>query len=245
MCSPQVLATAPPCPAATAAAPDAPRPSVRIRGVDKTFRQRRSRIRVFTSLDLSLDLARVNLILGRNGCGKSTLLRLVAGLVTPDRGTVDLAAPPSPRGAPALLYAGASPGVLVGKLTLRENLAYFAALRGCAIDEARYARLLHRFQIIDRADDLVEGLSRGTQQKALLVRALACEARVVLLDEPTESLDDAAAAALVDEITDRTRAGTGFVIATHDRRFLQIEGSCRFVSTHAGGFVRDTGGAHD
>jgi ABC-2 type transport system ATP-binding protein len=199
---------------------------------------------LFTDLELTLDLDRVNLILGRNGCGKSTLLRLVAGLVTPDRGTVQLVASPSPTGAPALIYAGSGPGVLVGRMTLRENLAYFAALRGCGIDTARRDDLLRRLGIADCADDLVESLSRGTQQKAQLLRALACEADVMLLDEPTESLDDAAAATVIDVIGERSRAGVGFTIATHDRRLLAIAGCRRYVSTHAGGFVRDTGAPH-
>jgi ABC-2 type transport system ATP-binding protein len=228
-------------------------PAVHLRAVDRSFRHRRGRRRVLDALDLTFDLDRVNLLFGRNGSGKSTVLRLVAGLIAPERGRVQFA--PSPCGgtvAPLrLLHAGAGPGVLVGRLTIRENLAWFAAMGGYAVDAARLERLLLRLEIADRADDLVESLSRGMQQKALLVRALACRANVVLLDEPTEALDDASVDVLVDELG-RTASGhagagagpsTGYLVATHDARLRRVAG-CRCFHAIPGGFAADTEPRH-
>jgi ABC-type multidrug transport system ATPase subunit len=214
---------------------------LRLHGVHKAFPHRRGRRRVLDGLDLSFDLDRTNLLYGRNGSGKSTLLRVAAGLVTPDRGRVEFM-PSAPGGGPSgrLVYAGGTPAVLFGRLTIRENLAWFAAMGGYEIEPARLERLLLRLEIADRADDRIESLSRGMQQKAMLVRALACRASVVLLDEPTEALDDASVAVLVDELG---RCGGGALVATHDPRLRAIA-ACRCFHAIPGGFAADTESSH-
>jgi len=219
------------------------RPAVHLRGIAKTFVQRGSRRRVFDDLDLHLDLDRVNLLFGPNGSGKSTLLRVLAGLVTPDAGRIEFSGPWPGGLRPVLLHAGAGPGVLVPRLTVRENIRWFAAMGDYALDEPLLDTLLRRLDLHARADDLVEGLSRGQQQKALLVRALACRTDLVLLDEPTEYLDDGSVAILADMLEAAARNGTGFVVATHDRRLRAIRASRSWRSA-CGVFVPDGDADH-
>ena len=215
-----------------------PPAAVRLQGVAKRFTHRGAQRRVFEDLDLLLELDRPHLLFGPNGSGKSTLLRLLAGLLTPDAGRIQYAGswPGGPR--PAVLYAGAGPGVLGGRLTVRENIRWFAAMGDYPLDPEALDQLLARLDLRPRADDLVESLSRGQQQKALLVRALACRADLVLLDEPTESLDDGAVAVLVDLLSAAQAAGRALVIATHDRRLRELPRSRSWRAT-CGLFVPD------
>jgi ABC-type multidrug transport system ATPase subunit len=195
-------------------------------GIDKAFKGRRRINTVFHDFSLTLPLDRVVLLFGKNGSGKSTLLRMIAGLVTPDAGTIEfregvLRHPLSDRFL-SILHGGAGAGTLYAKMTVLENIAYFSGISGYRRLPARLDLLLRRFGLREQKDELVETLSRGTRQKALLVRSLACEAGMVLLDEPTEYLDDDAVRALIETIDEVAASGVSFVIATHDARLATL-----------------------
>lgn len=154
-------------------------------------------------------------LLGPNGAGKSTLLRLAAGLLRPTAGSaridgvVATAAPKALRAR--IAYAGHEPQLYRG-LTARENLALHLRLHG-RTDDPR--ALLERVGLADRADDRIDGFSRGMLQRLALARATAHEPGLLLLDEPASGLD-ADGRRLLD---DALRAGIGSrtqVVASHD-----------------------------
>lgn len=154
-------------------------------------------------------------LLGPNGAGKSTLLRLAAGLLRPTAGSaridgVDATAAPKALRA-RIAYAGHEPQLYRG-LTARENLALHLRLHG-RTDDPR--ALLERVGLADRADDRIDGFSRGMLQRLALARATAHEPGLLLLDEPASGLD-ADGRRLLD---DALRAGIGSrtqVVASHD-----------------------------
>ena len=138
-------------------------------------------------------------LLGANGAGKSTLLRIVATLLLPSSGAARVAghdAAREPRAVRRLLgyHAGTDHG-FYARLTGRENLLFFGRLNhlsNCAAS-LRISQLAEQFQLGEALDRQVRTLSTGTVQRLSLLRALLHQPQVLLLDEPTRSLDAIAA----------------------------------------------------
>jgi sodium transport system ATP-binding protein len=139
-------------------------------------------------------------LLGANGAGKTTLLRLLATLLLPTRGTASLAGHDTVREAAAVrrqigYHAGSDSG-FYPRLTARQNLRFFGRLNHLSDSfiDARLRILSERFELGPAMDRQVRFLSSGTVQRLSLLRALLHEPKVLLLDEPTRSLDAIAAA---------------------------------------------------
>jgi heme exporter protein A len=154
-------------------------------------------------------------VLGPNGAGKSTLLRLVAGLLRPTAGSArigDVEAIAAPKEVRAgLAYAGHQPQLYRG-LTARENIDLHLRLHQASADTGA---LLERVGLADRADERIDGFSRGMLQRLALARATAHDPVLLLLDEPASGLD-ADGRALLDATL---RAGIGSrtqLVASHD-----------------------------
>ena len=122
-------------------------------------------------------------LIGGNGCGKSTLLRVVHGLVAPSAGQLQV----PPRAAQAMLFQ--RPWML--RTSVQNNIAVGLRLRGTPRAEARVCALqaLERVQLAALAGRNARGLSGGQQQRLALARAWAQRPQLLLLDEPTASLD--------------------------------------------------------
>ncbi len=218
-------------------APDASSPAVIIRRLRKSYhthpswrdlaRLRFSGARLDVLRDVSLELQPGELfgLLGPNGAGKTTLLKILATLVTPDGGTVsvcgaDVGSEPA-RVRRALGSAPPEERSLSWRLTGRENLELFGALHGLAAEEAaRRAIELLALVGLDpaAADRMVGTFSSGMRQRLLIARSLVAGPRVLLLDEPTRSLDPMAARDLrrfIRETLCRER-GLTVLLATHD-----------------------------
>jgi ABC-type multidrug transport system ATPase subunit len=138
-------------------------------------------------------------LLGANGAGKSTLLRILATLLIPTRGKASIAGHDvvgAPREVRRNLgyHAGMDLG-FYARLTGRDNLRFFARLNHLPdkLIESRMEFLAERFELASALDKQVRMLSSGTVQKLSLVRALLHQPKVLLLDEPTRSLDAFAA----------------------------------------------------
>ncbi len=139
-------------------------------------------------------------LLGTNGAGKTTLLRILATLLLPSRGTAAVVGFDSRRHCAEVrrhigYHAGSDLG-FYSRLTGHENLRFFGRLNhlGDAALRTRIPALAERFQLADVLDRQVRTLSSGTIQRLSLLRAMIHEPAVLLLDEPTRSLDALAAA---------------------------------------------------
>jgi len=162
-------------------------------------------------------------LLGANGAGKSTLLRILATLLLPTGGRAKIAgydAVLDPRAVRRQLgyHAGSDIG-FYPRLTGRENLRFFGRLNHLSNANAalRIAHLAQQFRLEEALDRQVRTLSSGTVQRLSLARALLHEPRVLLLDEPTRSLDAIAASEfrrfLKSEVL--RRGDTSLLFASH------------------------------
>jgi len=167
------------------------------------------------------------LIVGPSGCGKTTLLHLIAGLLVPSAGRVivdgqDLAAlSPAARDR----FRGRRIGIvlqqfhLLPTITAMQNLLVAQSIAGLPVDRGTATSVLNALGIDERLDAFPHQLSVGQQQRVAIARALVNRPRLVLADEPTSNLDDAAAAAVIDLLLSATqRQGATLVVATHDSR---------------------------
>lgn len=155
----------------------------------------------------------ITVLMGPNGAGKSLTLRVLAGLVAPDAGQVGPKAP----GLPGMALVFQRPVLL--RRSVAGNLAHALSVLGVsgARRSERVQALLDLGGLSELAGRPARRLSGGEQQRLALVRALAGRPGMLLLDEPTASLDPQATEAIEALIRQTADAGTGVVLVTHDR----------------------------
>jgi putative ABC transport system ATP-binding protein len=167
------------------------------------------------------------LVLGRSGSGKTTLLHVLAGLVHPTEGEVEVSGENLRRlrGARLDRWRATTVGIvlqalhLVKHLSVRDNLRLAQYLGHVAQDDARIADTLAALGVGDKAARRPTELSQGEQQRVAIARAVVNRPKLLLADEPTANLDDDAAARVVDLLSEQAaRHGATLVVATHDAR---------------------------
>lgn len=174
-------------------------------------------------VSLTLQPGRIMALLGASGSGKSTLMRLIAGLETPDAGTIRLGddilsapgrhAPPETRDVGLVFQDYA----LFPHLTVLDNVAFGLGRLSRKDRETRALSMLDQVGLVDRARSWPHDLSGGEQQRVALIRALAREPRVLLLDEPFSGLDRHLKISVRDFLFPALRAsGAAVVVVTHD-----------------------------
>ena len=178
---------------------------IRARSLEKRF----GATRVIRGLDLDVGERDLLVVTGPNGAGKSTLLALLAGLLAPTAGELEVAADRARIG-----YLAHEP-LLYRELTALENLHLYGRLYRVAERHERIGMLLERFGVWERRHERVRDLSRGLVQRLALCRALLHEPTLLLLDEPFAGLDREGAGVLVDEL-ERLRETRALVVATHE-----------------------------
>ncbi len=158
-------------------------------------------------------------LLGPNGAGKTTTIRVLACIIPPDSGEVrvngyDVVAESlSVKASVGLLPERIS---LYERLTVMENLLFFARLYGIDEPLPKVRELLDRLEIQDRADQPVSKLSKGLKQRVSIVRALLHDPPVLLLDEPTSGLDPMSAEVMRSLIRDLSSQGRTILLSSHN-----------------------------
>jgi ABC-type multidrug transport system ATPase subunit len=163
-------------------------------------------------------------ITGPNGAGKSTLLRLWAGLQRPQKGTVQVNGVKAHR-RKARLECGYSPDhpVLFDDLTIADNIRYACETSGTDEPTDLANSLIDAFEFEAMLDHFPSQLSRGQQQAASLVVAMARPVEVMLLDEPTLALDQVNQAHLANVLASHTK-GRLLVVASHEPGIIEAAG---------------------
>ncbi len=170
--------------------------------------------RLIDGVNLHMTAGQITTIMGPNGAGKSLLLRLLHGLIVPTSGQVSWggAAPTEAiRKRQALVFQ--RPVLL--RRSVAANVDFVLKLHGHA-DLTRRQALLDHVGLGDMARQMARRLSGGEQQRLALARALAIEPEVMLLDEPTASLDPASTAMIEDIVRSAHDNGTKIIFVTHD-----------------------------
>lgn len=166
-----------------------------VQGLSKTFGRGDSAVHAVKDISFAVEPGEILGLLGPNGAGKTTLIKTVLGLILPDEGEVRI------QGIDVYEQPGKAyehlDAMLEGvrnnywRLTVRENLRYFAAIQGqnpAAVAD-RHEALLEYLNLADKADTEVRELSRGMKQKVSLASVLAGDVSIAFVDEPTLGLD--------------------------------------------------------
>lgn len=182
--------------------------------------------RLFSGLDFSLNAGDIVWLRGRNGCGKTTLLRLLAGLASPEEGVIEIDGAPTAKAGTAwrrqLAYV-AHGNALKDDLSAVESLSFLARLHGAgAPDRMTLLQALRRLGVASRADAPVRTLSQGQRRRVALARlALPGAARLWLLDEPFDALDDSGIVALNSLLAEHAGGGGATLLTSHQPLSLQ------------------------
>jgi ABC-2 type transport system ATP-binding protein len=193
-------------------------------------------------LDLAIQSGEVVGLLGPNGAGKTTTVNLILGVLSPSSGRVLLFGRELERHRSELLrrvnFASAYAG-LPRNLTLRENLLIFADLYEVSEPEQRLKRVLGELELEALANRTVMQLSAGQRMRAVLAKALLSEPELLLLDEPTASLDPDTADRVREYLAELARVRRVTLLwASHN--MAEVERHCsRVVFLHRGRVVLD------
>lgn len=186
------------------------------------FRTGRAETHALKGISLSAAAGDVLALLGPNGSGKSTTLKLVSTMLLPDRGRVVVGGTDTQLQANAVRrqvgFAVASERSFFPRLTARENLDFFASLEDVPRRERghRVESVLREVGLEDAGGKQAMKLSSGMYQRLGIARALIKRPSVLLLDEPTRSLDLAAAGHLWRLIRELADEGITILLATHN-----------------------------
>ncbi|MFI4975282.1 MAG: ABC transporter ATP-binding protein [Caulobacterales bacterium] len=172
------------------------------------------------NLSLTVRSGELYALLGPNGAGKTTTLRMVAGLLKPNAGSIEVFgvdARTDPAAAKQMIAWAPDEPMLYDRLTPMEYLEFVAGLWGVDPKPARERAeaLLKWLGLWDQRAQRCETFSRGMKQKAALAGALIHEPRLLILDEPLTGLDAAAARQVKDVLGERVAGGATVILTTH------------------------------
>jgi ABC-2 type transport system ATP-binding protein len=189
--------------------------ALQLRGLTKRF----DRLAV-DALDLTVHPSEFYALVGPNGAGKTTTLRMVAGLLKPDAGAVEIFgidALSDPVAAKQMMAWVSDEPMIYDKLTPLEYLEFVAGLWGIAPKAAQATahELLASLGLAPHVNERCEGFSKGMRQKVALAGALVHDPRLIILDEPLTGLDALSARHVKGLLGNRVRAGCTVIMTTH------------------------------
>jgi ABC-2 type transport system ATP-binding protein len=209
-------------------APGSRDPAVSVEHLTKRFGRRLA----VDDVSFSVEAGEVFGFLGPNGAGKTTTVRMLATLIAPTAGTariagIELAAANGVEIRKRVAVMTENPGLYL-RLTVAENLEFFAGLYELTDPRARIQQALTAVNLVDRANGLCGSLSKGLRQRVALARALLSEPTVIFLDEPTSGLDPVASRDVHELIDGLREHGVTVFLTTH--RLEEAERICDRVA---------------
>jgi ABC-type multidrug transport system ATPase subunit len=173
-------------------------------------------------LDLTVASGSSVALIGHNGSGKSTLLRMVAGLLEPSSGEVDIAGwPMDSLEARATTSFLPDDPVLYDDLSVREHVEYVSRLHGGSGWDDYAEEVVTKLGLMDRVDDLPSRFSRGLRQKTSIVLGLVRPFSLLLVDEPFVGLDAPGRQAMLDLLDEVHADGAAVIVATHEPAYVE------------------------
>ena len=192
-----------------------PIPALKISGLKKHFDRP-----AVDGLELTIRAGEFYALLGPNGAGKTTTLRIVAGLLRPDAGSVEvfgIDALRDPVAAKRRIAWVSDEPMIYDRLSPFEYLEFVAGLWSvdAATGEARARELIDWLGLGPHAHERCQSFSKGMRQKVALAGALVHDPRLLILDEPLTGLDAGSARQVKEVLTERVRDGVAIVMTTH------------------------------
>jgi len=193
--------------------------------------------------DVTFDVAagRMTGFVGANGAGKTTSMRIILGVLAPDSGEVTWQGNRLTRADRRRFGYMPEERGLYPKMTIRDQLVYLGRLHGLTLEAVRRNadELLEWLSLGERADDPLENLSLGNQQRAQIAAALVHEPDVLVLDEPFSGLDPMAVDTVVAVLRERTAHGVPVLFSSH--QLDVVERLCDDLVIIADGVIRAAG----
>jgi len=189
-------------------------PTINLKGVTKSFGNRI----VLEAISFQLTAGESLCICGVNAAGKTTLLRIIAALLQPTEGTVEICGfnlKTQTRKIKPLVGAIMHQSMVYPQLTVIENLRFFAELYGLKNSNTRIQQLLEQMRLTPYRYDTPAILSRGINQRLAIARALIHNPDILLADEPFTALDSQAAGDLITILQNFKNQGGTVIMTTH------------------------------
>lgn len=187
---------------------------IRLQQITKQF----GRFKALDNLSIEIPSGDFVALLGPNGAGKTTTLKLLAGLIRPSSGSIQVDESGKSNRSVFLQSIGmvSHQSFLYNDLTAIENLRFYANMYNVSNASARITLLLKRVGLSARGDDIVRTFSRGMLQRLSIARALLHEPQMLLLDEPYTGLDVHGCRFLDEVLKEYHADGHSIVMITHD-----------------------------
>ena len=205
-----------------------------LENVSKCFMQGVEEVSALSLVSLHVKRGEYVVLKGSSGSGKSTLLSLIAGLQKPTSGLilVENQAVAKLSEAYSAKFRRETLGFIFQKyhlilnLSVEENIALALIPMNVSLQDVKQKvkRVMEQFHISHKAKTLTKHLSGGEQQRTAIARALVCEPKILLADEPTANLDATLSEALMTYLEAQKKEGLTIVLATHDP--LLVEQAC-------------------
>jgi putative ABC transport system ATP-binding protein len=229
-------------------------PAIRIEDITKSFGSGDTRVEVLRGISADIEAGRLTYLVGESGSGKTTLISIIAGILYPDAGRVQLFGTDiyDLAGNDLVRFRLKNIGFifqqynLLPTLTAAENAAVPLIAAGMKRTEAvaRGATVLERLGLGALVDRLPRQLSGGQQQRVAIARALVHEPRLVVCDEPTAALDAASGRRVMELLKDvALEPDRAVLIVTHDNRIFPL--ADRIIGMEDGRITHDGAGAPD
>ena len=177
---------------------------------------------VLRNINAGFEQGRIYGVVGVNGSGKTMLLRAICGFIRPNSGTVTIGGKTVefnrklPESVGVIIE---NPGFVLNETGV-QNLRYLADINH-AYDPAETKRLMTIFDLYEQANEKVKAYSLGMRQKLAIVQAFMEHQNLVLLDEPTNGLDESSVGVFLDEMKRQREQGKTIIIASHHRDELE------------------------
>lgn len=207
--------------------------AVLVDGVTKWFGEGDAKVQALRGLDLEIGMGELAMLVGPSGCGKTTLISIIAGLLDPTDGELEVlgARPKDLTAREQILFRRRNLGFvfqqfnLLPTLTAAENVAVPLFVAGTnrrhAIEQA--SELLNELGLSDRLSHLPADLSGGQQQRVAIARALIHNPRLIVCDEPTSALDAKTGHVVMELFSEvAVRPDRALIVVTHDSRIFEF-----------------------
>ncbi|QEA59321.1 ABC transporter ATP-binding protein [Leuconostoc koreense] len=187
---------------------------IQLTNLNKTFGQKIA----VSDMNMTLTEGKVMGLIGQNGAGKTTTFRMLLNFIKPTSGTITWNDQPITQNDKQRIGFLPEERGLYQKRTVEEQILYFAELHGMKRSDARIALKdwMKRLDVVGKASDKVQSLSKGNAQKVQMIASLIFEPSLLILDEPFSGLDPVNTSLMMDEIMRLRDNGAMIIFSSHD-----------------------------
>jgi ABC-2 type transport system ATP-binding protein len=198
-------------------------------------------LRVLDGVSFDVRPGRMTGFLGANGSGKTTTMRIILGVLAPQGGAVTWRDEPVTQSVRQRFGYMPEERGLYPKMRVGEQVVWLGQLHGMTLTQAKAntERLLAQLELTDRANDRLESLSLGNQQRVQVAAALVHDPDVLILDEPFSGLDPIAVDTVLSVLRERAAAGVPVLFSSH--QLAVVERLCDDLVIISGGVIKASG----